>query len=410
MSMLQDKSVRRYLVFLMLFCIVLSFLSFFFTWFQGIQTKAALLEWERTTASSLLEQGIPDHMIATAFRSLEISEEGMTLLQKIGHTDTTAHWLLSSSRQAMLQSAGSYAIILLALAFLLMGGSLCFLFGRERMYQRALQVVTRYGDGVFSDRLPGGDSGTLCHFFGAVDKLATALQSKSEAEAQGRIFLKDTISDISHQLKTPLAALELYMEIITAEPDHPDTVSEFAQKSVKSLERMEHLIQSLLKMTRLDAGSVLFESHPCPVMQLVEQATADLRTRADQENKHLYLEGDPDEILDCDLDWTAEAIGNLVKNALDHTGPGGTIRVSWYRSPAMLRLTVADDGCGISQEDIHHIFKRFYRSRHASDSRGIGLGLPLAKSIVESQGGMLSVQSVPGSGTVFTLSFLSVGV
>lgn len=407
MSMIQDKPVRRYLIFMMLFCIVLPFLSLFFTWFQGTQTKAALLEWERSTASSLLEQGIPEHMIATAFDSSEISAEGMTLLRQIGHTDNTEPWIMSGPRQAMLQSAGFYAVILAALSFLLMGGTLWFLSGRERMYQRALQVVTRYGDGVFSCRLPRGDSGTLCHFFGAVDQLATALQSKSEAEAQGRIFLKDTISDISHQLKTPLAALELYMEIITAEPDHPDAVSEFAQKSVKSLERMEHLIQSLLKIMRLDAGSVLFESQPCQVMQMVEQATADLRTRAVQENKHLYLEGDPDEILNCDPDWTAEAIGNLVKNALDHTDPGGTIRVSWYRSPAMLRLTVTDDGCGISQEDIHHIFKRFYRSRHASDSQGIGLGLPLAKSIVESQGGMLSVQSVPGSGTVFTLSFLT---
>lgn len=107
------------------------------------------------------------------------------------------------------------------------------------------------------------------------------------------------------------------------------------------------------------------------------------------------------------LPFLLEKIGNLVKNALDHTQESGIITIAWEQSAAMLRLFVKDNGKGIPEEDIHHIFKRFYRGKKANDQPGVGLGLPLAKAIIEGQGGMLSVQSVPGEGRVFIISFLT---
>ena len=109
----------------------------------------------------------------------------------------------------------------------------------------------------------------------------------------------------------------------------------------------------------------------------------------------------------CDMEWTGEAIGNIVKNALDHTQAGGIVRITWERTPAMFRIFISDNGNGIVPEDIYHIFKRFYRSKHSLDTQGIGLGLPLAKSIIEGQNGVISVQSEVGKGTLFTLSFLT---
>ena len=114
-----------------------------------------------------------------------------------------------------------------------------------------------------------------------------------------------------------------------------------------------------------------------------------------------------DEMLLCDRVWTSEAIGNIVKNALDHTQSGDTIRIFWECSPLMTRIMISDNGEGIAPEDIPHIFKRFYRNQSASKTPGIGLGLPLAKSIIEGQGGVLSVKSTLGEGTSFTLTFLT---
>ena len=119
------------------------------------------------------------------------------------------------------------------------------------------------------------------------------------------------------------------------------------------------------------------------------------------------LAGDSSQTLVCDMEWTGEAIGNLVKNAMEHTQPGGTIEITWERTPVMLRIFISDNGDGIAPEDIHHIFKRFYRSKHSLDTQGIGLGLPLAKSIIEGQGGIISAKSELYQGTTFTLSFLT---
>ncbi|MEZ3469338.1 MAG: HAMP domain-containing histidine kinase, partial [Schaedlerella sp.] len=175
--------------------------------------------------------------------------------------------------------------------------------------------------------------------------------------------------------------------------------------AMQSLERMEQLIQSLLKMARLDTGNIVFEKRQCFVSELVSQATDDLLERARQEGKEIEVRGNSEEMLSCDLEWTKEAVGNLVKNALDHTDTGGMIRISWKRSPAVFRIIVEDNGSGIAQEDIHHIFKQFYRSRASVGRQGVGLGLPLAKAIVEGQGGSLSVESRPGEGSVFQTTF-----
>ena len=199
----------------------------------------------------------------------------------------------------------------------------------------------------------------------------------------------------------------MYQEIIENEPDNPETVREFSLKIGTALKRIEQLIQSMLKITRIDAGSISFEKSNYSIPNILNHAISELTTRADNEKKEIVIDGDLEQMLYCDIEWMGEAIGNIIKNALDHTDAGGKIKISWEQTPAMIRIFITDNGHGISQEDIHHIFKRFYRSKNTSDSQGIGLGLPLAKAIVEGQGGILSVQSERLQGTTFTLSFLT---
>ena len=170
---------------------------------------------------------------------------------------------------------------------------------------------------------------------------------------------------------------------------------------------MEQLIQVMLKITRLDAGSIVFEKESCGLWELIAQSVSELTTRAAHERKEIIVDEVSEETLICDKQWTCEAIGNIVKNALDHTDSGGKIHVIWKRTPAMLRIMISDNGSGIAPEDLHHVFKRFYRSKKSLDTQGIGLGLSLAKAIVEGQGGIISVQSALQEGTVFTLSFLT---
>lgn len=410
MRFLQDKENKRYMGFLAVFCLLLAAV-FLISWvMQGIWMRDSLFLWENTAASSLLAQGVPEETVALAFKNTETTAEGEALLAKIGHTEENSLVLFSDIRQGMERSG----LLLLcggaALCIMLALGAVGYLRTRDRAYERADRAVRQYADGDFSQRLSTGGTGTLERMFGTVDRLAAALKAKGETEKKAKEFLKDTISDISHQLKTPLAALHMYTEIISDEPEDTETVRTFAAKSEESLARMDRLLRLLLKVMRLDAGSVAFEKKEVHVEELVKVSCADLCVRADQEKKALIFEGAGDTTLRCDEEWTAEALGNLVKNGLDHTQSGGCVKISWKRMPAMVRICVEDNGSGILPEDIHHIFKRFYRSSADSGIQGVGLGLPLAKSIVEGQGGVLSVKSAPGEGTVFTLSFSDSGV
>ena len=127
--------------------------------------------------------------------------------------------------------------------------------------------------------------------------------------------------------------------------------------------------------------------------------------RARQEQKKIVLSGSDNVLLLCNRDWLIEAIDNIVKNALDHTEKGDTVRIEWKALSSAVQIAVKDNGCGIHPEDLHHIFKRFYRSRFSQDTQGIGLGLPLAKAIIEAHNGTITVDSELGMGTTFTISF-----
>lgn len=405
MTLLQDRQIRRFVWFELLFVVLLLAAGLSLGVAYGRAAQTLYLDRSAEIASALLGQGVSETAIAAALQSSSISPEGAHLLELLGITHQTPVQLLPTLRAV--QRTMHFAVfgVCAGLSVLLLAGSLRFLLCRRRVYDRAAQTVRRYIEGDFCIRLPQHREGSLFQLFAAVEQLATILQAKEQTERKNKEFLKATMSDISHQLKTPLAAMMMYQEIIADEPENAAVVREFAAKMGASLRRMETLIQMLLKIARLDAGSIRFEQQPVAVAGLAQNAVKDLLTRAQREGKTIRLDGDATQQFVCDPAWTSESIGNLVKNALDHTEVGGQVRLSWARTPVLLQIKVEDDGCGIAPEDIHHIFKRFYRSERTLDTPGVGLGLPLSKAIVEGQGGLLSVQSEPGKGAAFTISF-----
>lgn len=407
MNLLRDKQIKYFGVFLFSFALLI-FLSGM--GLNAVQEKAIqnlFLSHDNAVVTSLLEQGISKDVIAKAITNTVNSHEGTALLANIGVTEHTSIRFLPFIDEFQQISAYYMLPIGAFLSIFLFSGTLIFLWKREQLYQQASKLITCFTEGDFSCHLPQMSEGTIYRLFSSVDQLATILQSKNEAGQKAKEFLKNTISDISHQLKTPLAALSMYHQIISEEPDHIETVKEYSEKTGLALKRMEQLIQAMLKITSLDAGSIIFEKESCCLSELILQAISELTTRASDEGKEIIIDESSEDTVICDKQWTSEAVGNIVKNALDHTNSGGKIHISWNRTPAMLRISISDNGSGISPEDLHHIFKRFYRSKKSLDTQGVGLGLSLTKSIIEGQGGILSVQSTLHEGTVFTLSFLT---
>ena len=303
---------------------------------------------------------------------------------------------------------GNYPLVLLILSLFIGCGILflcfCYFHKQHKIMETAVTEIDEYLTGNTDARIECDDEGEMYRLFHSVNTLVAVLNAHMESELRAKEFLKDTISDISHQLKTPLAALNIYNGILQSETENLPDLKEFTVLSEQELDRIESLVQNLLKITRLDAGTIILERNFENVSDIMHDIEQHFAYRAKQEEKELILSGDDDIMLFCDREWMMEAVSNLVKNAFDHTDAGKHICIEWKQMSDMLQIVVEDNGCGIHSEDVYHIFKRFYRSRFSKDTQGIGLGLPLAKTIIELHGGNMKVDSVLGKGSAFIIN------
>lgn len=419
----KEKDTRMFLAELLCIAVLGMMASLLLMKSEESRIQSLLFEHDAMIVSSLLEQGVPrqtaSESVAYALGTWEPADrhrlsgltaedlaEGEELIRRIGVEKdmdirfVPALYEFCAARRMVISLSGVlFFLLFFACVFR-------YLRKRDRIYREAVTSLER---GMENNSLPGLPElydGALYQLFSRINFMAAMLKTRQETENRVKNFLKTTISDISHQLKTPLAAVSMYQEIMLNEPDERDVVVRFAGKSGTAVRKMEGLIQILLKITRLDAGSIVFSKKICEAKELVLQALEELADRAEREKKELLLTGENRAEVYCDPEWSREALSNLVKNALDHTGEGGRIRIEWEQMPLMTRFIVTDTGEGIAEEDIHHIFKRFYRSKDArSGQEGTGLGLPLAKAIVDGQGGTISVRSEKGEGAEFTVSF-----
>lgn len=291
-------------------------------------------------------------------------------------------------------------VILLAVCFK-------YFYRQNKIMETAVTQINAYLAGDTGARIKCDKEGQLYKLFHSVNTLAAVLNAHAENEQRSKEFLKNTISDISHQLKTPLAALNIYNGLLQGEAKEFPSIEEFILLSEQELDRIETLVQNLLKITKLDAGTMVINKSFVNISDMMKDIELHFSYRAKQEQKAITLSGSNNTMLYCDRDWIIEAISNIVKNALDHTRAGNHVIIEWEQLPLVTRIFIKDDGNGIHPEDLHYIFKRFYRSRFSSDTQGIGLGLPLAKAIVEAHDGNITVDSVLERGSTFIISFLN---
>ena len=334
-------------------------------------------------------------------------ERGKEALASIGYDETASMRFLPAVQTYRNQAMLSIFLLLVFLFGAIYLSLFLYLRCQHRAFSNAENTIRHFLDGNTTSRSECSQAGDWYSLFHAINEMATILSAHAENQRQTKEFLQDIISDVSHQIKTPLSALKMYHEIIESHKDDAATVSSFTEKSQREIKRMEDVIYTLLKLARLDAGIIQMEKVPENLSVLMQDVLERFETWAEREHKTITLSGKEDIVLSCDALWVSEAIGNIVKNALEHTENGGHIGVKWSQSPLMTQIEISDDGKGIHPEDLYNIFKRFYRSRFSSDVHGIGLGLPLAKSIVEAHGGTISVTSSLGAGTTFTLNFFN---
>lgn len=237
-------------------------------------------------------------------------------------------------------------------------------------------------------------------------KTAITLNEQTLLLKKDKESLKDSLSDISHQLKTPLTSINLMIDTLR----HQDNLSSTERRELlnnihRKITNTNFLVHSLLKLSKFDANTIEFNRQNNSLSKILKDVLDNLSTLSDLKDIKINIKGSKDISLYCDYKWEVEALTNIIKNCIEHSNNSSKIDITYQKNDIFTKIIIQDNGCGISKKDLPHIFDRFYKAQNSSKD-SIGIGLSLAKTIIEKDNGYITVDSVINEGTTFTIKYL----
>ncbi len=334
-------------------------------------------------------------------------ETGTKILSKYGYTDK-AELIQDSLVYSIFSKTGLqfclYIVLFAGIVYLFSIIEFKNVFNRINTMSSAADEIIKGNYNVEISDFCEGDMYILGHQLNEITKI---IKNNIDVLKKEKTFLKNIISDISHQLKTPLSSLIMFNELLLDDVIETEVDKKaIIVQSHDQLNRMEWLIVNLLKLARIESGTIEFNMNNSPVSTTIEKALAPLKLKAEEKNQKISIICNTNILLRHDCDWTVEAITNLVKNSIEHTPMGGTISIEVQETPLCISIDVKDAGEGIKKEDIPRVFERFYKGSNSPNPNSIGIGLALCKAIVEGQGGSIGVDSRENEGARFNIVFL----
>ncbi|MCP1308563.1 HAMP domain-containing histidine kinase [Paenibacillus tyrfis] len=316
--------------------------------------------------------------------------------------------LMCAISLVMLAAAAFFSIaavvLVLMTSILLIGCSYLFTRLRYLEIEKLSGYLRRISGGDYSLDVRDNREGEFSILKNTIYKVTVMLSEQSALLHKDKIHLTDAISDISHQLKAPLTSMMVMADLLDDAKLPEAKRTEFTHNIRIQLERLDWLVSSLLKLSKIDAGAVQFKKDHVRVTRLIEKALQPVLIPIDIKEQTVSVTGDDSVSFLGDLNWTTEAVINILKNGVEHTQAGGTIAISFSENPLFTEIRIEDNGKGIPKEEIAHIFKRFYKGKSAGEGSS-GIGLSLAHSIITKQNGDIEVQSELHKGTQFRIRF-----
>lgn len=301
------------------------------------------------------------------------------------------------------------------------GSLLCCLlfFMRRGIRRKYIDRLTEYlgqvnsgGGGIW----PVAGEDDLSRLQDEIYKTVTELYRTREQALAARDNYAGNLSNIAHQIKTPITAaslsLQMMEQVLSEEKggeisaENRALLAEHVGRIERQLSRLVRLEESLLLLSRIDAGTLALERKPVDVFTLLELSADHLRELSRESGVALEVEEAGEAVIEADLEWTMEAVMNLLKNCMEHTPEGGLVRCSYEQNPIYTEIRIWDTGEGFEREDLPRLFERFYRGKQAK-KEGVGIGLSLAKEIIEWQNGVIGAENLPEGGACFRLRFYS---
>lgn len=274
---------------------------------------------------------------------------------------------------------------------------------RYRAIARLSSSIDRILHGQDEILFTDSREGELAILTSEVTKMTVRLREQTDALAADKVRLTDAIADISHQLRTPLTSMNLTVSLLSEDGLSDERRLRLTRDLSRSLRRIDWLIDALLKISKIDAGTVEFRSERVSVAELIRRAAAPLMIPMELRGQEIRVHAYNEEYTG-DMQWSVEAIGNILKNCVEHTPEGGSIEISSTENALFTEIVISDSGAGFEPGDIPHLFERFYRGKNA-DAASVGIGLALARTVIAAQNGTVAASNGKNGGAQFTVRF-----
>lgn len=237
-------------------------------------------------------------------------------------------------------------------------------------------------------------------------KITIMLKEVAENSQKDKTTLKDSLSDISHQIKTPITSILIMLDNILSDENMPEDIKKDFIKDIKrEIINIKFLVESILKLSKIDSNSIKFIKKEVFIKDIINEAVKNVSMLSELKNIEIIVSGDDSIKTICDLKWQVEAITNILKNCIEHSYENRKIYINYNQNNMYTELKIEDNGTGIDAKDLPHIFERFYKGKNSS-SDSVGIGLALSKSIIESNNGYIQVDSELNKGTTFIIKYL----
>ena len=387
--MIKNKEIKKLILVEMIFLIITIIFSIFIANIINNNYKQEIINNNSYIVGSLIEKHpeLEDDIIASIILK-ENYELGNSILEKYQLNNVD-----------YINYNNNYLILILAIAIYLGLLFINFIF-IYNMYQK-IKKIDQYMNNILNDdyslNIKEYCEGDISNLKNDVYKMTVKLKEQSELLTKDKKYLEETLEDISHQIKTPLTSMYMINDILTNEKNERIR-KEFLVKNKNQIERIEWLVISLLKLSKLDSGTVKLKKEKIKVKDLVNKAIEPIKVSLDLKSIDLDLNLSNDTVL-VDINWTKEALLNIIKNACEHTKD--KITITSKNNPLYLEIRITDNGKGIAKKDLKHIFERFYKGSDNKDS--IGIGLNMSKKIINLQQGIIEVETKENIGSTFII-------
>ncbi len=357
---------------------------------------------------NIISQVIEKYPDITEEEVLEILKNNETpessVLEKYGYTPDISY-IKTLGEQIETNKKQNIALVII-FGTVSLGIYLIYVITQEKKIAEINEYIKQINNKNYILKIEENDNGELSKLRNELYKTTVLLKETAEISEKEKENLSTAIADISHQLKTPLTSIRIMLDNIQDNPDMEKAVrDDFLADISKQIDWISSLVVSLLKIAKFDAGTIKMENNEINAKNLIDNIVSNLAILIELKNIEIITTVDEKATFIADYKWQQEALTNILKNAIEHSKQNSRIYITVENTSLFLKIIIKDEGSGIDKEDLKHIFQRFYKTKNSSEN-SIGIGLPLAKAIIEQSNGYIKVETKYGEGTSFEVKYI----